>query len=103
ERVLGGGAESGPELRLEQLRLLEREPYAPDAQERVRLRPLWEVGEGLVRADVQRPQNQRAALEPLRNEGVRLVLLVLARHRVAVEKQELGAEKPDALGPVLDR
>ena len=101
--VLGRGPQHGPQLGLQEFRLFEGEPDAPDAEERVRLGRLRQVRERLVRADVERAEDQRSPFQSLGDAPVRRVLLVLAWHRVPLQEQELGAEEADALGAVLDR
>ena len=64
--------------------------------------PLWQVRERFVCADVERAEDQRPALQSLRDARVGGDLLVLARHRVPLEEQELRAEEADAFGAVLD-
>ena len=63
----------------------------------------WEVGEWLVRADVERAKDERPPLQALGDALVGRVLLVLARHRIPLEEEKLGAQKAHTLGAVLDR
>jgi len=57
---------------------------------------------GFVGADVERAQDQGSSVQPPGDVLVGRVLLVFARQRVTLEKQELGAQEPNALGAVRD-
>src|ERR1019366_6383331 len=56
-----------------------------------------------VAAEVERAKDDVAAFHGPQGGNRVLVLLFLRRQRRALEVQELGAEKPDGIGPQLDR
>src|SRR5207244_7416496 len=57
----------------------------------------------LVGAEIERAYRHRMAVHPCGDLAIRLELLVLARQTLAVQKQKLAAEKPDAGGAVFKR
>src|SRR5690606_5312266 len=78
-----------------------REPDRAHAEERVLLGRLVQVGQLLVAADVEEPNDDRPARERLEGRGVRAGLLGDRRCRRASHEHELRAKEPDALGPGL--
>ena len=72
-------------------------------EERVRLARQGDVAKRLVAAHVERPDDDRATLRRDHDLPVDLELLVLARRRVAIDEQHLGAEEADRLSARLER
>ena len=101
--MLGGDAQDRPQLRPEQVGPGEREADPAAAEERVVLGLLAQEGQRLVGAGVERPHDQRAAVERGGDLAQHGDLLVLVRRLGAVEEEELRAQQADALGALLDR
>ena len=99
-RVRGG--EQGPQLRHEHLGAREAKADAAQAEDRVELLGADEVARALLAAEVVRPDHDGTGREPLDDLPVDGRLLLLGRELDALlrEVQELGAEKPDAVGSV---
>src|SRR4029453_18955199 len=57
----------------------------------------------LIGAEIERADRDRLVLHSLGHRAVRLELLVFGRQRIAIEEQELRAEKTNAGGTVLQR
>ncbi len=98
----GGDPERGPQLSRQQLGPGQRETDSANAEERVLLRRHRQRRQRLVGAGVERAHDQRPAGQHGRDLGQLLGLLVLAGQRRAIQKQELGAQQPDAFGAGVD-
>ena len=95
-------AQQRPQLRAEDLRLIEAHADGAPAEERIRFRGEPAYGQ-LVAADVERANHHRHAGERLDHAPVAAVLLFLVGHRGATHDEEFGAHEPHALGPAVAR
>ena len=97
------GSQNGSKLGAEELGLVEAHADGAPSQEGVLL--LWHVQEHgeLVTPEVEGADIHRAIRERFRDLPIGFVLLLFAGHGVAPDHQELGAEEPDSLGPVVPR
>ena len=98
-----GDPEERAELAAQLVGVQQPEAQAAHAEERVRLRGQWEVGERLVGAGVERADRERAAAERGGDGLVGRRLLVFVRHCGGAEEQELRAQQPDAVRAGGDR
>ena len=98
-----GRPQERPELCAEELRLVEADPNRAPPEERILLLRHVQEHRELVAAQVEGPDVHRRVRERLRGRTIRLVLLLLTRHRAASDDEELGAEQADADGTMRCR
>ena len=93
----GDRLEQRPQLRLEQVRMGEAGADAANPERRVHLGLRREIGGGLVAADVERPEDDAAARQRLRDPAVDRALLVEAGRHGPAEEQQLRPDEADAV------
>src|SRR6185369_17466070 len=94
------GAQDRAELRLEDVRQLERDADRAPAEEGVLLAREVQVARILVGPDVERADGDRLAVELAHEAGIYLVLLLLVGEVAIREERELGAIEPDPVRAV---
>ena len=99
--MLATGAEDGPELRPEQVSAAQHYSNAAPTELRIGLFANFDVRNGLVAADVQRADDERARTKRLGDRAICDELLLFARCGFAPQKQELGAQQADAFGATV--
>src|SRR5262249_10350101 len=99
--AVGAGAENRPQLRLKNLRHLERDADRAPAEKRILLGgPAAHVRGIFIRADVERADRHRLAVEALDDAPVDRELLLFAGKVAVREELNLGPLKAHALGAV---
>src|SRR5207249_747164 len=91
------GAQQRPQLRPEEIWLIQAHADRPPSQKRIRL-ARESADRQLVTTDVERAYDDGLAAEGLDDALVGAVLLVLVGHRRATEDEELGTHQADAVG-----
>ena len=92
-----GGAGERPQLHAKNLRPQERQTNPAHSQKRIALALERETCNRLVAAGVQGADGHGPALRPLDDTAIGGVLRVLVGKARAAMKQELGADKADAV------
>ena len=93
------GLQQGARLQPEQGRPLEGKADCPPAERRIVLARHMQVGERLVRADIEGAEHHRPVAGGGQNRLIELGLLVEAREPLRHHELQLGAEQADAVGP----
>ena len=88
----------GPQLRAKHLRVPQRQPDAPQAQERIGL--FFRLGQvaQLVRAQVEGANHHRAPLHGLDYLGIDLIVVFFGGRGGGLQVEELGAVEPNPVG-----
>ena len=100
ERRPTRGAQQRPDLRPEQLRPIEAQAQAAQAEERIGLGRQREARQRLVAADIEGADDARLAVQTVEQLGIGDELLVLVGQAIVADEQEFGAEQADAVAGV---